>query len=192
MFGKNKDSQLGKHQTATLPYAAKVAGQQIQQSTVAQPGATTAQPEATSCISSGMTVVGKLVGDGSVMVFGHVEGELQASNVVIREGAQVEGNVVAKELTIAGFVKGTVHAVRVKLLSTAVVEGDIFHRSLAIEEDARFEGTSRREDNLVETPSSVQGKILDSQSKAQPQIGLVDGNGKSKGKPDNKDLHSAN
>lgn len=29
MFGKNKDSQLGKDQAATLSYAAKVAGQQI-------------------------------------------------------------------------------------------------------------------------------------------------------------------
>jgi cytoskeletal protein CcmA (bactofilin family) len=139
-----------------------------------------------------MTVVGKLVGDGSVMVFGHVEGELQASNVMICEGAQVEGNVVAKELTIGGRVKGTIHAIRVKLHSTAVVEGDIFHRSLAIEENARFEGTSRREDNLADTSSSVQGKVLDPQSKAQPLIELVDGNGKSKGKPDNKDLYSAN
>ena len=190
MFGKNKDSQLGKHQTATLPYAAKVTGQHIQQSTAVQPEAASTQPEATSCISSGMTVVGKLVGDGSVMVFGHVEGELQASNVVICEGAQVEGNVVAKELTIGGRVKGTIHAVRVKLHGTAVVEGDIFHRSLAIEENARFEGTSRREDNLADTSSSVQGKVLDPQSKAQPLIELVDGNGKSKTKPDNKDLYS--
>ena len=158
MFGKNKDSQPGKDQAAALPYAAKVAGQHIQQSTAAQPEVASTQPEATSCISSGMTVVGKLVGDGSVMVFGHVEGELQASSVVICEGAQVEGNVVAKDLTIGGRVKGTIHAVRVKLHSTAVVEGDIFHRSLAIEENARFEGTSRREDNLADTPSSVQVK----------------------------------
>jgi cytoskeletal protein CcmA (bactofilin family) len=192
MFGKNKDSQPGKDQAATLPYTAKVAGQHIQQSTAVQPEGASTQPEATCCISSGMTVVGKLVGDGSVMVFGHVEGELQASNVVICEGAQVEGNVVAKELTIGGRVKGTIHAVRVKLHSTAVVEGDIFHRSLAIEENARFEGTSRREDNLADTSSSVQGKVLDPQSKAQPLIELVDGNGKSKGKPDNKDLYSAN
>ena len=158
MFGKNKDSQPGKDQAATPRYAAKVAGQQIQQSTAAQPGAAPAQPEATSSISSGMTVVGKLVGDGIVRIFGRVEGELQASNVLICEGAQVEGNVVAKELTIGGRVKGTIHAVRVKLHSTAVVEGDIFHRSLAIEENARFEGTSRREDNLADTPSSVQVK----------------------------------
>jgi cytoskeletal protein CcmA (bactofilin family) len=33
-----------------------------------------------------------------------------------------------------------------------VVEGDIFHRSLSIEENARFEGSSKREDNTVNVP----------------------------------------
>ena len=173
MFGKKMDSQLGKDQTATLPCTDKV-GQHTQQSTAAQPGKAPTCPETTSCISSGMTVIGKPVGDGSVMVFGHIEGDLQASNVVICEGGQIEGNIVAKELTIAGLAKGTIHAVRAKLHSTAVVEGDIFHRSLAIEESARFEGTSRREDNLADKPSSVQEKVLHPQSKVAVQIGLVD------------------
>jgi len=67
----------------------------------------------------------------------------------------VEGDVVAEELMIGGHVKGTIHANRVKLNSTAVVEGDIFHRTLAIEENARFEGMSRREENTIDTPSRV-------------------------------------
>jgi hypothetical protein len=59
-------------------------------------------------------------------------------------------------LTIGGRVKGTIHANRVKLNSTAVVEGDIYHRSLAIEENAQFEGMSRRQENVIGTPSSSQ------------------------------------
>jgi cytoskeletal protein CcmA (bactofilin family) len=35
-----------------------------------------------------------------------------------------------------------------------VVEGDIFHRSLAIEENARFEGMSRREEGQSEKLSA--------------------------------------
>jgi cytoskeletal protein CcmA (bactofilin family) len=58
-------------------------------------------------------------------------------------------------LTIGGHVKGTIHANRVNLNSTAVVEGDIFHRTLAIGENARFEGMSRREENTIDTPSRV-------------------------------------
>jgi len=103
-----------------------------------------------STISRGVTVVGKIVGEGTVHLLGQIEGELRALTVLINQGAKVEGDVVAEELTIGGMVKGTIHANRVKLNSTAVVEGDIFHRSLLIEEDARFEGSSKREDNAVD------------------------------------------
>ena len=133
-----------------------------------------AVPEVSS-ISSGLSIVGKIVGHGAVTIFGHVEGELHASTVVIAEGAQMEGDVVAEELTVGGHVKGTIHANRVKLNSTAVVEGDIFHRTLAIEENARFEGMSRRNENTIDTPSRVQT------NRSQPQVASIDGNPKGNG-----------
>ena len=52
--------------------------------------ASSAVPE-TSSISSGLSIVGKIVGHGALTIFGHVEGELRASTVVIAEGAQIEG-----------------------------------------------------------------------------------------------------
>ena len=91
------------------------------------------QPEAASSISSGLSIVGKIIGHGALTIFGHVEGTVRASTIVIAEGAQIEGEVSAEELTIGGYVKGTIHANRIKLNSTAVVEGDIFHRTLVIE-----------------------------------------------------------
>jgi cytoskeletal protein CcmA (bactofilin family) len=151
----------------------------FQHSTSATPSPTAQSSEAISSISSGMKIVGKIVGDGFVKVLGSVEGELHATNVLICEGAQVDGNIVAQELTIGGRVKGTIHAVRVKLEGTAEVEGDIFHRSLSIEENARFEGSSRREDNLPDTALSVPAK--GSQLRAPPQVALPDGNRKSNG-----------
>ena len=123
-----------------------------------------------SSISSGISIVGKIVGRGSLTIFGHVEGELHASTIVIAEGAQIEGDVVAEELTIGGGVKGTIHANLVKLNGTAVVEGDISHRTLAIEENARFEGMSRRQENDIDTPSRVQT------NRSQPQTVSIDGN----------------
>jgi cytoskeletal protein CcmA (bactofilin family) len=105
-----------------------------------------------SVICRGMTVVGKIFGEGTVKVFGRIEGELKALTVSISESAEVEGDIVAKELSVAGLVKGTIHANCVKLNGTAVVEGDIFHRSLSIEENARFEGLSKRENDPVDLP----------------------------------------
>ena len=144
MFGKTKD---GMPEELRSP-----APVQHFQSVAAASVAETEPTTGVSSISAGMTVVGKIAGSGTVKVFGRVEGELHASNVVISDGAEVEGDVVAEDLTVGGRVKGMIRANRVRLNSTASVEGDIFHRSLAIEENARFEGTSRRDENAADKP----------------------------------------
>ena len=111
-----------------------------------------AKPETVSNIGSSMSIVGQVVCTGQARVFGRVEGELRASELLIGSGSQVEGTVVAQEVTVRGHVKGTIRAVRVRLEDGASVEGDIFHRSLTIEEGAVFDGTSRRVDNPTEAP----------------------------------------
>jgi cytoskeletal protein CcmA (bactofilin family) len=102
-----------------------------------------------SCIGSGMSIVGNVECSGSAQVFGRIEGELRATELVIGEGAQIEGSIQAQEVTISGRVKGTIRAIRVTLLR-ANVEGDIFHRSLSIDESSVFEGASRRVEDPVE------------------------------------------
>ena len=108
-----------------------------------------------SCIGSGMSVVGKIECDGPAQVFGRIEGELRASDLMIGDGAQIEGSVIAQSVTICGRVKGTIRAVHVKLQNGGAVEGDIFHRSLSVDENSLFEGSSRRVENPTDLPSSV-------------------------------------
>jgi cytoskeletal protein CcmA (bactofilin family) len=108
-----------------------------------------------SAIGSEMSIVGKLICKDRIKVYGFVNGELYASNALIADGAHVQGEIVAEELTIAGRVKGDIHALRVKLQDTAVVEGDIFHRVLSMHENARFEGCSRPEDAPPAQRSSI-------------------------------------
>ena len=153
MFGKSKDNAADSDRDLSPT-------QEIKRSATTHSPTT---PEAVSSISSGLSIVGKIVGQGTLGIFGHVEGEVHASTVQIGDGAQVEGNIVAEELTIGGRVKGTIHANRVRLNSTAVVEGDIYHRSLAIEENAQFEGMSRRQENVIDTPSLVPAKRIQAQ-----------------------------
>ena len=57
-----------------------------------------------------LSIFGKIIGHGGLTIFGRVEGEVRASNVVIAEGAQIVGDVVAEELTVSGHVKGTIRA----------------------------------------------------------------------------------
>jgi cytoskeletal protein CcmA (bactofilin family) len=116
-----------------------------------------------SCIGSGMSVVGKIECNGPAQVFGRIEGELRASDLLIGESAQIEGNVIAQNVTVCGRVKGTIRAVRVKLQNGGAVEGDIFHKSLSIDEDSLFEGSSRRVENPTDPSSGVSKKDILSQ-----------------------------
>jgi cytoskeletal protein CcmA (bactofilin family) len=144
--------------------------QPLQQSAVAQPF----DRLEISSISSQMAVVGKIVCKGLIRVHGLVEGELNASSALIADGARVQGDVVAKELTIGGHVKGNIHGLRVKLLSTAVVEGEIFHRSLSIDENAWFEGYSRPEDTPSEPWLSIKAEIANPQPPAHASSAFDD------------------
>ena len=117
----------------------------------------TIKPGAASCIGSEMSIVGKIECNGPAQVFGRIEGELRASQLLISDGAQVQGSIIAQDVTVCGRVKGTIRAVRVKLQNGGAVEGDIFHRSLSIDENSLFEGLSRRVENPTDAPL-VDGK----------------------------------
>jgi cytoskeletal protein CcmA (bactofilin family) len=111
-----------------------------------------------SCIGSDMSIIGNIECKGPAQVFGRIEGEMRASDLQINDGAQVEGSVIAQNVTVCGRVKGAIRAVRVKLQNGGVVEGDIFHRTLSIDENSQFEGSSRRVENPTEPSSSIDAK----------------------------------
>ena len=117
-----------------------------------------ASPDIVSTLGHGMLITGNIVCAGSVQIFGRVIGDIHASQLMICEGAKVEGKIVAPETTIQGVFSGTINANNVKLQSTAVVDGEIFNKLLTIEQNALFEGVARRLDKPVAPPSSAQIK----------------------------------
>jgi cytoskeletal protein CcmA (bactofilin family) len=110
-------------------------------------------PDMITTFGRGMLVTGNIVCTGAVQVYGRVTGEIRASHVVIAEGAVVDGKVMVQEAIIQGTLKGTIHGNSVKLTATANVNGEIYNKSLTIEQDAQFEGMSRRLDRPVEPPT---------------------------------------
>src|SRR5206468_10677904 len=136
---------------------AEVVGRTVQQQSVVEQPPPRREPTTDavprSCIGSGMTIVGNIECNGPAQVFGRIKGEVRASELLIGDGPQIEGSVIAQDVTVCGRVKGTIRAVRVKLQDGGAVEGDIFHRSLSIEENSLFEGSSRRVENPTDLPS---------------------------------------
>jgi cytoskeletal protein CcmA (bactofilin family) len=159
MLFKSKAPEKDKNAAAkTAEVTERMAPQQ--HSVVEQVAATPPVPKAGtgSCIGSGMSIVGNIECNGLAQVFGRIEGQLSASDLLISDGAQVEGSIIAQDVTVCGRVKGTIRAVRVRLQNGGLVEGDIFHKSLSIDENSQFEGSSRRVENLTEPLSSIAAK----------------------------------
>lgn len=118
-----------------------------------EPAPVGASPDLVSSVGRGMLVTGNVICPGILQIFGCVVGEIQAANIVVCDGGRVEGTIIAQETVIQGTFKGTIYGNTVKLQHNAVVEGEIFNRSLSIEQDAQFEGVSRRLDRPVDPPS---------------------------------------
>jgi cytoskeletal protein CcmA (bactofilin family) len=95
-----------------------------------------------SIIASDMTVIGDLETEGVVRVEGRVRGTVRVgSQVLVSEGAVIEGDLHTQEAVIAGQVTGGIHArERVELQATAMVAGDILTPRISIVEGARVTG----------------------------------------------------
>ena len=95
-----------------------------------------------SIIASDMTVVGDLETDGVVRIEGRVKGSVRVgAQILVTQGAVIEGDLHTEEAIIAGQVSGAIHAKdRVELQSTAVVTGDILTSRIAIVEGATVSG----------------------------------------------------
>lgn len=116
-------------------------------------------PETVSTLAHGVLVTGNIVSESTLHICGRVIGDIHASHLVVKEGAQIEGNIVAQETVILGACKGIIHSNSVKLQGVAAVEGEIYSKSLTIEQDAQFEGISRQLDKPVDAPLSAQATV---------------------------------
>jgi cytoskeletal protein CcmA (bactofilin family) len=106
-------------------------------------GAPNSSPLSISTIGEDLTITGNVTSKGELHLNGRVQGDVQCVALVLGENAQLEGNVIAEDVTVGGRLIGSVRALRVMLQSTAHVEGSLFHKSLSLEQGTHFEGESR-------------------------------------------------
>ncbi len=97
-----------------------------------------------SVIDSWLTIRGDLESEGEVQVDGTVNGDIRCAHLVVGKDAIIAGNITAEEVIVRGKVTGIIRALSVTLQDTAVVESEIYHKSLAVEQGACFDGHSRR------------------------------------------------
>jgi cytoskeletal protein CcmA (bactofilin family) len=97
-------------------------------------------------IAEGLKIAGSVEAEGSVELHGKIEGELHCTSLHVAEKGQINGKIVAEDVTVNGTVEGPIYGTDVKLEPNARVTGDVHHESFAIEKGAFFDGRSKQKD----------------------------------------------
>ena len=93
-------------------------------------------PAAGTVISSGSTIDVRITSPSTISVSGLVQGELNASEVVIEKEGSVNGSIFAEHLIIIGKFEGEVSANKITVASTASVKGNLSYKRVAIDDGA--------------------------------------------------------
>ena len=143
---------------APKPPAPPAANPAPAQPSVSSPSATARPAERMppSVIGPDLTIHGNLSSQGQVQIDGKVEGDIRGTHIIVGERAHITGGIIGEEVVVRGHVEGSIRGKRVMLQAQSHVEGDIYHKALAIEQGAFFEGKSRRSDDPLASPAPVE------------------------------------
>lgn len=92
-------------------------------------------------LSASTILDGTLKSEGNIRLDGHFTGKLDITgNVLIGESAEINADIEARNISVAGIVRGNIIGNKVQLLRTGRVWGDIKSSSLTTEDGAFIEG----------------------------------------------------
>ena len=129
--------------TAPAATGQPLASPSLSQDTNAKPAPKERIDMKESLIAAGLTIEGKINGNGHVRVAGKFKGDIQVEgNLHIDAGAKVEGQVKASEVIVSGELQGNVEsAKRVELQQGGTINGDVKAGSLTVAAGARMRGS---------------------------------------------------
>lgn len=106
---------------------------------------------ATSVVSANSSWNGVLRSEGSINVHGRAEGEMHAaSDVFVAEGAEVDAQIFAINVVVAGVVRGKIDARgRLEILAQGHVSGDVKTPRLVVHEGAQLSGQLKMDSGSV-------------------------------------------
>ena len=87
-------------------------------------------------VSSGSRLEGRITSPSTISISGYVEGELNASEIVIEREGIAKGSIFAEHLIIIGKFEGQVSANKITVASTGSVTGDLSYSRVAIDDGA--------------------------------------------------------
>jgi cytoskeletal protein CcmA (bactofilin family) len=128
------------------------------------PSPATASRIGESVLAAGLTIEGKIEGNGNVRVAGNFKGNVTVKGeLTIEPGAKVEGEVSADAVLVGGEVRGQIAASsRVELRESGVLVGDLKAGSLTVAAGSKMRGKVEfgwKEGEIDDTPPKETGRL---------------------------------
>jgi cytoskeletal protein CcmA (bactofilin family) len=98
--------------------------------------------DAESILAAGITIEGKIEGNGNVRVVGRFKGNVNVKGeLTVEPGASIEGEIRADSVLVAGEVKGQIVAAsRVELNNSGTLIGDVKASSVTVAAGSKMRG----------------------------------------------------
>jgi cytoskeletal protein CcmA (bactofilin family) len=114
-------------------------------------------PTLDTVIGTGARLEGRLAAEGTVRIYGSVQGELISSEtIVVGRSGRVIATVTAAQVVVDGQIEGQVRGSRrVELRPTARMRGEVHAHVLVIQEGAAFDGRA----SMVDAVTSFDGRL---------------------------------
>ena len=148
-------------------------------------------------LGKNFSIVGDLIGQGTVIVSGKIEGNIISNRTVSELGSSIVGNIECKQLDISGSVKGLIQAANVIIRKGALVEGEVHYMTLAMEQGCEVLGKLKKisdkrlssqvqpgtigsatqpiESILLNFPDELKVQLQDLSVRAGARLTLIDG-----------------
>lgn len=125
-----------------------------------------------SIIAPDLKIIGNLLSRGSIEVAGCIEGNISCTDITVRKGGMVKGDIIANTILIDGEINGLVKGKSIKLSDTARVNGIIIYESLSINDGASIDGQCKSVEKMHLDESGVpphgeENNIIDNEDEQQ-------------------------
>ena len=101
-----------------------------------------------SHICEEVRITGVISASKPLILFGQVDGNIDAVSVHIKSTATVNGDINAQKVIVDGTVTGIVTADKVHLSASAILNGEVRSKGIEIDEGATIEAKFTKEQEL--------------------------------------------
>ena len=91
-------------------------------------------------LAKDLKIEGDISSSGLIEIEGFVKGNIKGNSVIIREGGNMEGELVAESLSVKGKFSGKIRAKNINISSKANINGVVEYCSLSVEDGACIDG----------------------------------------------------